>query len=136
MTALPAAPPRRRLRRILAALAAVAALFAGLLLWALFWPAPRAALRCGPGDPPGCRAASGRVLYVPRKDSKLRYRALHLVLVSRDSVALPGITVVKIPAVYRQRKTPRIGTWVSVVGVPHRGSNGETDLGVTRLLIP
>jgi hypothetical protein len=106
--------------------------------WALFWPPPDGtdALECGADDPSGCRAAQGRVVYVPRKDRAERYRALHLVLLSRDSVALPLITVVKIPAVYRPKQAPRIGRWVSVVGKPHKGSNGETDIAVSRYVMP
>ena len=113
----------------------LALVVAGAVTWALFWPAPRTPLRCGADDPPNCRAVQGRVLYVPRSDRGVPYSPLHLILLSRDSVALPLITVVKIPAVLRPRHTPRIGRWISAVGQPHRGSNGETDLGVDRYVM-
>jgi hypothetical protein len=133
MPALADAPPRRRLlRRAVIAAGALVTLLAVLLAGGLFWPAPRPALRCGPGDGAGCRAVSGRVLYVPHKDRSQPSRALHLVLLSRDSSTLPLISVVKIPARMRPRETPGRGTWMSAVGTPHRGSNGETDLGVQR----
>lgn len=134
MTAFADAPPRRRLRRVLIAAAAGAALLAALLAWGLFWPAPHAALRCGPGDGAGCRAVAGRVVYAPSKDRHDPARPLHLVLLSRDSAAFPLVSIVKVPAGLRPRHTPGIGAWVTVVGTPHRGSNGETDIGVRRLL--
>ena len=104
--------------------------------WALLWPAPGDALRCRADDPPDCREAHGRVIYIPRKDRADGHGELHLVLLSRDSVALPLVTVVKIPPAGRPRHVPGMGRWVSVVGTPHEGSNGETDIGVRRYVMP
>jgi hypothetical protein len=136
MSAPAGAPPRRRLRRVLLAGAGLAGLIVALLLWGLFWPAPHAALRCGPDDGARCRAVAGRVVYAPKKDRADPTRPLHLVLLSRDSTALPLVSVVKIPPAQRPRRAPGVGRWVSVVGIPHEGSNGETDLGVSRTLMP
>ncbi len=128
--------PRARVRRVILRAAAAATLVAvAAVAWALLWPAPRAALRCAPGDGEGCVAASGRVLWVPRSDRRDRREALHLLLLSRDSVAAPGITLVKIDPGMRPPRTPSPGRWVSVVGVPHVGSNGFDDIGVSRYVL-
>lgn len=100
------------------------------LAWALFWPAPRPAVACGPKDPPGCREASGRVIYLQRwrpGDS------VHAVLVSRSSVSAPLLTVIKLPLVRALPDGLARGHWVSVVGTRVRGSHDEDDIHVVRL---
>ncbi len=103
--------------------------------WALLWPAPMDPLACGRQDGDGCVAASGRIVWIPRGDRRDRRQALHFVLLSRDSVAAPGVTLVKIPPGMRPRDTPGPGRWVSVVGVPHVGSNRFDDINVSRYVL-
>ena len=125
-----------RRRKVALAIGLVPLIAVLAFAWALLWPGPKDALRCLPGDAAGCRAATGRVAWIPAKDRADRSRPLHLVLISRQSVALPAITLVKIPTSMRPPGNPGVGRWVSVVGTLHRGSNGRPDLDVTRLLMP
>ena len=123
----------RRSRKIAVALGALVAVVVLPFAWAVLWPAPEPPLSCRPGDGPACTAASGRVVWIPASDRGDRSRALHLVLVSKDSVALPLITFVKVPVRMRPRENPGYGRWVSVVGTKVKGSQSWPDIHVTRL---
>ena len=50
-------------------------------------------------------------------------------------MALPLITLVKIPVRMRPRENPGYGRWVSVVGTKVNGSQSWPDIHVTRLLM-
>ena len=57
-------------------------------------PHPRPA-RCPTSAPPGCRTASGRIVYVERVDPDGDGDA-HFVLLSKDSITAPGISVIDV----------------------------------------
>ena len=125
----------RRSRKIAVALGVLVAVVVMPFAWAVLWPAPEQPLSCRPGDGPTCLAASGRVVWVPTSDRGDGTRDMHLVLLSKQSVALPLVTLVKIPVRLRPEGSPGFGRWVSVVGTEITGSNGRPDIHVTRLLM-
>lgn len=95
-------------------------------------PSPLEQARCPADAPPGCRSASGRVTYVEAVDSDGDGDA-HLVLVSRQSVTAPGITVIDVPRELRPTPLPRIGDRVSAAGPVYTGSYGQRQIEAVEL---
>lgn len=124
-------------RLLLRGLGIIVVLLAGTVAWLEFWPAPgeERRLTCTSVPASRCTEVGGRVVYALQKDRSDATRPLHLVLASRDSVAYPGVTIIKIPASMRPSKAPSFGTWVSAAGPVHRGSNGQDNVGVEDLWI-
>jgi len=52
----------------------------------------------------------------------------HLVLVSRQGVTAPGISVIDVPRDLRPRPLPRIGDRVSAAGPVYSGSYGQRQI--------
>ena len=93
--------------------------------------APLKRARCAPGLA-NCRAASGVVTYVEAVDPDGDGDA-HFVLASRDSVTLPGITVIDCKKSLRPDPLPRIGDRVSAAGPVYPGSYGQKQIEATEL---
>lgn len=92
-------------------------------------PAPAAALkraRC-PADLAGCRAASGRIIYVEKIDPDGDGDA-HFVLESAEAVTGPGITVVDVSAALRPDPLPGVGDRLSAAGRVVPGSYGQRQI--------
>ena len=82
--------------------------------------------RC-PADLPGCRTASGRIVYVERMDADGDGDA-HFVLISRDSITGPGISAVAVKRSLRPRPLPGPGDRLSAAGQVFRGSFGQRQI--------
>ena len=80
-----------------------------------------------PPDLPGCRTASGRILYVERVDPDGDGDA-HFVLASRQGLTGPGITVVDVRRDLRPRPLPRPGDRLGAAGRVQVGSYGQRQL--------
>ena len=137
------------MRRIAAALAALAAL-AGCSsgdddeprTTAAAPAKPRAAaprpetprpLHC-PAGSGNCRAAAGRIVYVERVDPDGDGDA-HFVLVSRESITGPGISVIDVRRDLRPSPLPGPGDWISAVGPVYEGSYGQRQIEAVRLRV-
>jgi hypothetical protein len=81
--------------------------------------------RC-PGDVAGCRAVSGRVLYVERVDPD-GDGDLHVVVLD-GSITAPGMTAVDVPPGLRPARDPRVGDLVSAAGPVQPGSYGQSQI--------
>jgi hypothetical protein len=89
--------------------------------------APRApAARC-PAGTRGCRAVSGRIIYVERVDPDGDGDA-HFVLADPDSVTGPGITVVDVRVDLRPDPLPGVGDHLSAAGGVATGSYGQRQI--------
>jgi hypothetical protein len=87
--------------------------------------------------PPGggnCRAASGRVLYVERVDPDGDGDA-HFVLVSRQSITAPGISVIDVRRSLRPSPLPGPGDRISAAGPVRRGSYGQRQIEAVKLRV-
>lgn len=85
-----------------------------------------------PSCPPGggnCRAASGRVVGLESVDAD-GDGDLHLLIASRTSITLPGITVLDIRRDLRPARDPRIGDWAAGAGPVYEGSFGQSQIQV------
>lgn len=91
-------------------------------------PAPRC-----PAGAANCRAAAGRVIALESVDPD-GDGDLHLVLASRSSITLPGITVLDIRADLRPARDPRIGDWAAGAGPVYEGSYGQRQIQVDRVV--
>ncbi len=90
-------------------------------------PAPkRTAVRRAkcPAGLAGCRAASGRIIFVERVDPDGDGDA-HFVLASKDGVTAPGITVIDVRRDLRPRPLPGPGDRLSAAGPVRSGSYGQ-----------
>lgn len=74
-----------------------------------------------------CRAASGRIIYVERVDPDGDGDA-HFVLLSRQGITAPGITVVDVKRSLRPSPLPGPGQRLSAAGPVHRGSYGQRQI--------
>jgi hypothetical protein len=83
--------------------------------------------RCPAAAPPGCRSASGRILYVERVDPDGDGDA-HFVLASRESITGPGLTVVDVRRDLRPHPLPGPGDRISAAGPVYRGSYGQRQI--------
>lgn len=94
-------------------------------------PAPLKPARC-PRGLSNCRTASGRILYVERVDPDGDGDA-HFVLVSRDSVTGPGISVIDVRRSLRPSPLPGPGDRISAAGPVYRGSYGQSQIEAIEL---
>jgi hypothetical protein len=92
-------------------------------------PRPSRPLRAAtcPDGVAGCRAVSGRVVYVESVDPD-GDGDLHVVLAGDDGLSGPGITAVDIAPALRPRRDPRVGDAMSAAGPVQRGSYGQSQL--------
>ena len=74
----------------------------------------------------GCRAATGRVLYVEAVDPDGDGDA-HFVLAG-GRITAPGISTIAVRRELRPRRLPRVGDWVSAAGVVWTGSYGQRQI--------
>jgi hypothetical protein len=85
--------------------------------------------------PPGlsnCRSASGRILYVERVDPDGDGDA-HFVLLSRQGVTSPGISVIDVRRSLRPSPLPGPGDRLSAAGPVERGSYGQRQIAAVEL---
>jgi hypothetical protein len=91
-------------------------------------------VRCSPAAPPGCRSASGRVIYVEAVDPDGDGDA-HFVLSSREGITGPGLTVIDVKRSLRPRPLPRVGDAVAAAGPVYRGSYGQRQIEAVKLRV-
>jgi hypothetical protein len=87
--------------------------------------------RCPP-DLLGCRTASGRIIYVERKDPDGDGDA-HFVLVSRQAITGPGLSVIDVKHSLRPSPLPGPGDRVSAAGPVFRGSRRQKQIEAVEL---
>jgi hypothetical protein len=126
-------PRSRRGRLAAAALVVVVALLV-LAAWTLIPPPGLERLSCTGRRVPNCAAVTGRVLHIQRHDPD-GDGDIHLILISKDSLTGPGISLVKIPIDRRPDILPGRLQWVSVVGYTYYGQDGEKNLDMLHLRI-
>ena len=80
-----------------------------------------------PPDLVGCRSARGTIIYVERVDPDGDGDA-HFVLASRESVTLPGISVIDVAADLRPHPLPGPGEQVAAAGQVQTGSYGQSQI--------
>jgi hypothetical protein len=85
-----------------------------------------------PPDAGNCRAAAGRVIALESVDAD-GDGDLHVVLAG-GSVTLPGITVLDVSKRLRPRRDPRVGDWAAGAGPVYRGSYGQRQIQVTKVV--
>jgi hypothetical protein len=90
-------------------------------------------LQC-PSGSVNCRAAAGRIVYVERVDPDGDGDA-HFVLISRESVTGPGISVIDVRRDLRPSPLPRPGDWISAVGPVYEGSYGQRQIEAVRIRV-
>ena len=98
-------------------------------------PAPPPAAAPPPALPPArcpagaanCASADGTILYVERVDPDGDGDA-HFVLVSDESITVPGISVIDVPPALRPHPLPGPGTRISAAGPVFRGSYGQRQI--------
>jgi len=88
-------------------------------------PPPRRA-HC-PANLGNCRTASGRIVYVERVDPDGDGDA-HFVLSSRQSITLPGLSVIDVKRSLRPHPLPGPGDRISAAGPVYRGSYGQKQI--------
>jgi hypothetical protein len=79
-----------------------------------------------------CRTASGQIIYVEAVDPDGDGDA-HFVLTSRQSITLPGISVIDVEKNMRPHPLPETGDRVSAAGPVYRGSFGQRQIQATEL---
>jgi hypothetical protein len=84
-------------------------------------------LRCPVDAPPGCRAATGRIVYIEAVDPDGDGDA-HFVLTSAQSITGPGLTVIDVERELRPHPLPRVGDAVAAAGPVYRGSYGQRQI--------
>jgi hypothetical protein len=97
-------------------------------------PAPRRDVRRSDcrADVVGCRSVRGTVLYVERVDPDGDGDA-HFVLTSRQSITLPGLSVIDVEKSLRPHPLPVAGDRVSAAGPVYRGSYGQRQIQAIEL---
>lgn len=90
-------------------------------------------LRC-PRGADNCSAAAGRIVYVERIDPDGDGDA-HFVLVSRQSITGPGISVIDVKRELRPSPLPGPGDWISATGPVYEGSHGQRQIEAVRLRV-
>jgi hypothetical protein len=94
---------------------------------------PPRPLHC-PAESGNCRAAAGRIVYVERVDPDGDGDA-HFVVVSRDSITGPGISVIDVRRDLRPSPLPGPGDWISAVGPVYEGSYGQRQIEAVRIRV-
>lgn len=92
-----------------------------------------AGLSCPP-DAANCASVSGRILYVEAVDPDGDGDA-HFALISRESITLPGISVVDVGLGIRPRRLPEPGDYMSAIGPVYQGSHGQRQVEATQIRI-
>jgi hypothetical protein len=85
-----------------------------------------------PADLTNCSTASGRIVYVERVDPDGDGDA-HFVLSSRDSITLPGLSVIDVKRSLRPHPLPGPGDRISAAGPVYRGSFGQRQIEAIEL---
>jgi hypothetical protein len=85
-----------------------------------------------PPDLSNCKTASGRIIYVERVDPDGDGDA-HFVLSSRQSITLPGVSVIDVEKSLRPHPLPVEGDRVSAAGPVYRGSFGQSQIQAIEL---
>jgi hypothetical protein len=93
--------------------------------------APLRQAHCPP-DLSNCRTASGRILYVERVDPDGDGDA-HFVLISNQSITLPGVSVIDVEKSLRPHPLPGRGDRLSAAGPVYRGSYGQKQIEAIQL---
>ena len=96
-------------------------------------PCARAAApaRC-PAELGNCATASGRIIYVERVDPDGDGDA-HFVLVSREAITGPGLSVIDVKRSLRPSPLPGPGDRLSAAGPVYRGSYGQKQIEAIEL---
>lgn len=89
--------------------------------------------RC-PDGAPGCRVATGRVVYVERVDPDGDGDA-HFVILDRQGITLPGLTAIDVRAGLRPRPLPGLGALISAAGPVQTGSYGQRQIHALELRV-
>jgi hypothetical protein len=89
--------------------------------------------RC-PAGVPGCRVATGRIIYVERVDPDGDGDA-HFVLASRAGITAPGISAVDVRRGLRPKPLPGLGDRLSAAGPVQTGSHGQRQIHAVRLRV-
>jgi hypothetical protein len=92
---------------------------------------PLARAHC-PADLTNCRTARGEIIYVERVDPDGDGDA-HFVLLSRQSITLPGISVIDVEKSMRPHPLPGPGDRISAAGPVYRGSYGQRQIQALEL---
>jgi hypothetical protein len=85
-----------------------------------------------PPDLANCSSAAGRILYVERVDPDGDGDA-HFVLLSREGITAPGISVIDVKRALRPRPLPVPGDRLSASGPVYRGSHGQRQIEAIEL---
>jgi hypothetical protein len=93
--------------------------------------APLRAADCPP-ELSNCRTARGRILYVERVDPDGDGDA-HFVLISHQSITLPGVSVIDVKKSLRPHPLPGPGDRLSAAGPVYRGSYGQKQIEAIEL---
>ena len=93
---------------------------------------PKLERATGPAGLPGCRTASGRIIYVERVDPDGDGDA-HFVLLSRQGVTSPGISVIDVKQSLRPSPLPGPGDRLSAAGPVETGSYGQSQIAAVVL---
>jgi hypothetical protein len=80
-----------------------------------------------PPDLAGCRSARGTIIYVERVDADGDGDA-HFVLASRQSITLPGISVIDVAVDLRPHPLPGPGDQLAAAGQVQTGSYGQSQI--------
>jgi hypothetical protein len=96
-------------------------------------PKPLRPLRCPQGSD-NCSAAAGRIVFVERVDPDGDGDA-HFVLVSRQSITGPGISVIDVKRELRPSPLPGPGDWISATGPVYEGSHGQRQIEAVRIRV-
>ena len=91
-------------------------------------PAPRC-----PDSAANCSAAAGRIVYLESVDPD-GDGDLHLVIAG-GRVTAPGLSVLDISRDLRPRRDPRLGDWAAGSGPVYRGSYGQRQIQVERVVV-
>lgn len=94
-------------------------------------PTAPAPARC-PRSLTNCSTASGRIVYVERVDPDGDGDA-HFVLLSREGITAPGVSVIDVKRSLRPRPLPARGDRLSAAGPVYRGSYGQRQIEAIEL---
>ena len=83
-------------------------------------------VRC-PADATNCASATGEIVYVEAVDPDGDGDA-HFVLLSREGVTAPGISVIDVGRELRPHPLPEVGDRLSAAGPVFRGSYGQRQI--------